>query len=399
MNLQPSNRRQDLPVRLGTHGYRLDGDHAVLNAELHVPPYFSGSSFGLELWACPAPHQGGAPEGVKIAEVSLDLPTPIGPHVQHVEARAAVTPPAGSGDHSMVLVLVGGNGDARRIHDFANYGRLQHFESPHLDGSVAYAIDGDEVVLSANLSNPRPEGNSSGTLCLELWASAEPYAGGIPQGHRLAGADVGSIWGGYELPNVARRVAFTAPPPGCWHVALLLREWTLAGYAPRDYRNFDATYVQAAIGGAAAAAPVSPAVTPARSVEKLRLLKPAEDGNAVEASVAPVAAAPVAPAPVAAAPVAAAPVAPAPVAAAPVAAAPVAPAPVTAAATAASASTTGKVSVHGATVEELAKLPGLSVKIAKEIVKNRPFASIEALVDVRGIGEKTLRRIKGLLTL
>jgi DNA uptake protein ComE-like DNA-binding protein len=41
----------------------------------------------------------------------------------------------------------------------------------------------------------------------------------------------------------------------------------------------------------------------------------------------------------------------------------------------------------------------LSLKIAKEIVKSRPFASLEALLDVRGIGEKTLRRIKGLIRL
>ena len=97
MNLQPSNRRQDVPVRLGSHGYRLDGDIAHLNAELHVPPYCAGSNFGLELWACSAPHAGGAPRGVKIAEVSLELPTPIGPHVHRVEARAAVSPPLGEG--------------------------------------------------------------------------------------------------------------------------------------------------------------------------------------------------------------------------------------------------------------------------------------------------------------
>src|SRR5690349_4560760 len=121
MNLQPSNRRQDVPVRLGSHGYRLDGDIAHLNAELHVPPYCAGSNFGLELWACAVPHAGGAPRGVKIAEVSLELPTPIGPHIHRVEARAAVTPPLGEGDHSMVLMLVGGSGDARRVHDFANY--------------------------------------------------------------------------------------------------------------------------------------------------------------------------------------------------------------------------------------------------------------------------------------
>ena len=95
MNLQTSNRRQDMPVRLGNHGYRLDGDYAALEAELHIPPYLSGQGFGLELWACPTPHGGGELQGVKLAELPLDLPTPIGPHLHRVEARAPLTPPAG----------------------------------------------------------------------------------------------------------------------------------------------------------------------------------------------------------------------------------------------------------------------------------------------------------------
>jgi competence ComEA-like helix-hairpin-helix protein len=56
-------------------------------------------------------------------------------------------------------------------------------------------------------------------------------------------------------------------------------------------------------------------------------------------------------------------------------------------------------SVQTATLEELSRLPGLSLKVAKEIVKARPFASLEALGEVRGIGEKTLRRIRSLITL
>lgn len=371
MNLQTLNRRKDLPVQLGDHGYRLDGDEAVLHAELHVPAYFSGPSVGLELWACAAPHQGGAPRGVKIAEVSLDLPTPIGPHVQRVEARTAMTPPPGSGAHAMVLVLVGGSAEARRVHDFANYERLQHFASPQLSGCVAYSIEGDEVVLrAASVSNPRPEGRPSGSLSMELWACAEPHAGGAPRGHRLAGADLGGVWGRYELPNVCRRVAFAPPPPGRWHLTLLLREWTLAGYAPRDYRNFDLPYVQPA-------ATATPA-RPPRAGEMLRLLEPVAGVDDVPAAVVP-ASEGVAPA--------------APARAGAVAG----PAATVVSASAASAS--GKLSIAHATLEELAALPGLSPRIAKEIVKKRPFASIDALLGVRGIGEKTLRRIKGLLTL
>lgn len=360
MNLQPFHRRQDLPVRLGNHGYRIDGDSVFLEAELHIPPHCSGSDFALELWACSAPHSEGNPRGIRVAAISLELPTPIAPYLHRVEARAAANLPSGNADHSMVLMLVSSD-ETRRVHDYANYGRLQQFANPALEGAVGYSVEGEQVVLRAEgVANPRPEGNNSGTLCLELWAFSEPYAGGEPRGQRLAGTELGSVWGKYRLPDVERLTPFTPPPSGRWHVSLLLREWTLAhGYTTRDHRNFDVVYEQAAPKQAAPeqAAPVpAPAPTPPASAraEKLRLIKPVE---------APAAAA------------------------------------ATPAAAAAAAKNSGMVSVNTGSIEDLAKLPGMSLKVAKEIVKNRPFASLEGLIQVRGVGDKTLRRIKSLLTL
>jgi DNA uptake protein ComE-like DNA-binding protein len=377
MNLITTNRRQELPVRLGNHGYRLDGDYALLQAELHVPPYLSGQGFRLELWACPAPHSGGDLQGIKIAELSLDLPTPIGPHLHRVEARAPLSPPQGAAEHAMVLVLASGAGEGRRVQDFANYGRSQRFAGPELGGAVGYSIEGDSVVLSAgSVLNRRPEGNVSGSLCLELWALGSPYAGGTPHGHRLAVADLGNVFGQYHLPELTRRVAFTPPAPGRWHVVLLLREWTLAsGYVTRDQRAFDVLYEQAAqVAERASSEPahlasVAP-IASARSTAKRRPLEPSDSlaDTPVENTKA---------APAAARAIETAPPVPAPPA----------------------ASSQRLLSVHTASLEELAKLPGLSLKVAKEIVKNRPFASLDALLSVRGIGEKTLRRIKALLTM
>jgi hypothetical protein len=369
MNLQPFQRRQDLPVRLGNHGYRFDGDFAILEAELHIPPHCSGTDFGLELWACPAPHSGGKVQGTQVAVIALELPTPIAPYLHRVDARVAAHLPSGNADHAMVLMLVSG-GDARRVHDYANYERLQHFANPSLEGAVGYSLEGEQVVLRADgVLNPRPESNSSGTTSIELWAFTEPFAGGEPRGQRLAAAELGSVWGQHRLPLVDRRAPFTPPPAGRWHLSLLLREWTLShGYVTRDHRNFDVVYEQAAPEPAPAAVPVA---TP-RAPEKLRLIKPAEATAPVAIPVA--AAAPVP----AATPVAAA-------ASVPAAAPP--------------ATQSDLLSVNSASVDALAKLPGISLKIAKEIIKNRPFASLDALIQVRGIGDKTLRRIKSLLSL
>lgn len=350
MNLQPFHRRQDLPVRIGSHGYRLEGDVAFLDAELHIPPHCSGSDFGLELWACPAPHAGGDLQGTQVAALALDLPTPIAPYLHRVQARAAARAPSGNADHAMVLMLVSG-GATRRVHDYANYGQLQHFANPLLEGAVAYSIEGELVVLRAEaVASPRPHGNSSGTLCLELWAFPEPYAGGEPRGQRLAGVELGSVWGEHRLPQLERRVPFTPPPSGRWHLSLLLREWTLPhGYTTRDHRNFDVLYEQAApVPAPGASSPTS------RPPENLRRLKPAAEAATAVSGPAPAAATAVAP---------------------------------------------GLLPINTASIDELSKLPGISLKVAKEIVKKRPFASLEALIAVRGIGDKTLRRIKSLLRL
>lgn len=57
------------------------------------------------------------------------------------------------------------------------------------------------------------------------------------------------------------------------------------------------------------------------------------------------------------------------------------------------------VNVNTASVEELRALPDVDEKIARDIVKKRPFATIEDLKDVKGIGDKKLSRLRSLVRL
>jgi competence ComEA-like helix-hairpin-helix protein len=57
-----------------------------------------------------------------------------------------------------------------------------------------------------------------------------------------------------------------------------------------------------------------------------------------------------------------------------------------------------RVSVSEASVEELAAVDGLNVKLAQAIVRARPFASLKDLMRVRGIGEKMLQKLRAQLT-
>lgn len=63
----------------------------------------------------------------------------------------------------------------------------------------------------------------------------------------------------------------------------------------------------------------------------------------------------------------------------------------------------GKVRINTATSEELQTLPGIGAVIAERIIRYReqhgPFASIEDIRQVSGIGEKTYQEIKDLITI
>jgi len=56
------------------------------------------------------------------------------------------------------------------------------------------------------------------------------------------------------------------------------------------------------------------------------------------------------------------------------------------------------VDVNSADVKALAELPGVGDKTAQEIVKGRPYKSVDDLAKVKGIGEKKLAKLKPLVT-
>lgn len=62
----------------------------------------------------------------------------------------------------------------------------------------------------------------------------------------------------------------------------------------------------------------------------------------------------------------------------------------------------GPLDLNTATEAELEKLPGVGPSLARRIVEFRgrhgPFAGVDGLVGVRGIGPRTLERLKGLAT-
>lgn len=64
---------------------------------------------------------------------------------------------------------------------------------------------------------------------------------------------------------------------------------------------------------------------------------------------------------------------------------------------------TGKVNVNSASAEQLAAVPGVGPKLAARIVEHRQksgaFKSLEELLSVKGIGEKSFAKMQGYFTL
>ncbi len=68
---------------------------------------------------------------------------------------------------------------------------------------------------------------------------------------------------------------------------------------------------------------------------------------------------------------------------------------------AAPATAAGKININTASVEELQTLPKIGPKTAKAIVeyrKHHPFKSVDELLNVKGIGEKKLEKLRPLVT-
>ena len=343
----PSGTSRGALAQLGAaHGYRFDGDTVCLNAMFRViDPGAHGRSWALQLWACPTAPSAGVISGHLVAQPALPPIGEIADETHSFEVSAPATTPAGTGEFVMVLALVSGRGrEFNELRDFAVYPRRDHFLAPRLAGPVSYNISGNRVRISvARVENPRPR-NLSGSLALELWALPVRYDGGAFHGAPLAGIALNPLAAGSVGTNWSFDLPFVAPPAGQWNIVLMLREWTASGFVTRDFTNFDAPYVQAAPRPAASAPTANAQASSARPETATR----AEPIAKPESKTAEIKA----------------------------------------------AASDALVSINHSTVEILTQVKGFSEKAAKIIVKERPFRSIDDLAKVKGIGVKTLEKIR-----
>ena len=321
----------------GAHGYRLDADQITLWAEVSGSP----AAVQLALWAQPVEPADATPR-ILVAQVRATFPGATDGAAARVEGVAAAAVPSGVTDWWMVMTLSAVEADGQvTVHDERCFAWTQSFLQPTLvldQPLVARPVDAGLALDAVAVSNPRAADNLSGSLCLELWALAEPYIGGAFAGECLGRVEVGQLGGQGAREGLVG--VWSVPADAAASLVLMLREWTRDGLLTRDHRPV----------ARAAVVPVVPAVSEV---------------------AAPAAAPATAPAPAAA------------------------PVPVAVAATAKpKARNAHLLNVNLATEAQLVAIDGLNRSLAKAVVAARPFASIDDLLDITGVGEKRLARMR-----
>jgi len=340
-----------------THGYSFDGDSVQINAELNFSDaaLTAATHWALQLWSSASAFPDQQLAGVKVAELAVYPAAGF----QSLAATVAAMPPAGSDEQNMALALVGwGDSGLPIIVDLAVYPVAESFVQPKLSGNVTCALaDGMATLKVDAIENPRPEENLSGTLALELWALDAPYAGGSWQGFPVASVILGVLGGNTQLTD-CNFVVPAAAPEGPGVLTLMLREWGPAGYVTRDYCNlsFEApakTKPEAAAKKAVAkekapAAKAKAEPKPAPVKESKAPAKAAKEPKAGKAAKAPVA---------------------------------------------------KGVAVNAASEAELLAIKGVSATVAKAIIAGRPYASLDDLASVKGVGAKLLTKLRDSLSI
>lgn len=347
-----------------THGYCFDGDSVLINAELIFSDaaLSAASQWALQLWSSVSGFPDQQLAGVKVAELAV---YPAAGY-QSLTATVAAMPPAGTDELDMALALVcwGDNG-LPMVVDLAVYPVAECFVQPKLSGNVTCALaDGMATLTVDAIENPRAEDNLSGTLALELWALDAPYSGGSWQGVPVASMILGVLGGGQKLSD-CNFVVPAAAPEGPGVLTLMLREWGPGGYVTRDYCNLslEAPAKNKAKPKAAAKKAAAKEEAPKEKVAKEKAPKAkAEPKPVTKESKAPAKES-------------------------------------KAAAKAAKAPVAKGVAVNAASEAELLAVKGLSATLVNAIIAGRPYASLDDLGKVKGVGPKLLAKLRDELAI
>ncbi|SRR6266446_3134683 len=232
---------------VGTGYYNVSGNTVVLQADEILNNDFGGLSgtIRLELWAFSIPYPG-ATVGYKLASYVVGQ-LYGGYYFYNINSGSIpfATPPPGTWYFSLqAREYVGTGSDGYITRDYLNFsspvrvaGRA-FFGDVQIVGQTSWQVVGSTVNMYVEKVSNICNLGVSGSLRLDLWATASPYAGGTITGYRFGTVPLNPLTGGYDYNNINQTVPYAKPPDGVYYVTLTLAEFNNGSYVTESYLNY-----------------------------------------------------------------------------------------------------------------------------------------------------------------
>ena len=116
------------------------------------------------------------------------------------------------------------------------FGALNLNAQIRMSGTFAYSSQGNVVTFGVQrIDNFNSIFSISGTLAIQLWATAAPYSGvGTLTGYKGAEVSIGQLQGGFFFSNITRTTTINSPPAGTYNIVFVLAEWNGFQYVTVD---------------------------------------------------------------------------------------------------------------------------------------------------------------------
>jgi hypothetical protein len=258
---------------VGTYSYTPDA--AAGTVQLNVAELLNSSTTNttgtlrLELWLTTTPYTGGAINGYRVAMYQLTGSSngQLGPdqYFSNVSAAVPLAGLPGAGTYDVTLLVTEYSTSCTATDHFCvdTYGNFSNGFTVAGGGNSGgdsyisligtYSYSTDSGLSTAQVSVAEILNSSAtyktGSLRLELWLTATPYAGGSITGYRIAtyqltGSTEGALGPNQEFTNISASVPLSGlPGPGTYDVTLIVSEYTnncgtSDGFCIDTYGNF-----------------------------------------------------------------------------------------------------------------------------------------------------------------
>jgi hypothetical protein len=192
----------------------------------------------VQFWATAKRYEGGTIDGDQLAAYKLEGLAPAGFYKDRREV-ALFTPPAKWGTYAISLLLLEYKGGAYTVVSHVNLPgpvKLGQFSEIVMEGPFRWqtSYEGGTMDIGIGKIAHRRKG-TTGSLRIAVWASEEPYDGGLLHGHELGSVIKNGLQPGFEYKDFKNVAKFTPPPGGTYHIVFALSELN----DKREYRIVD----------------------------------------------------------------------------------------------------------------------------------------------------------------